>query len=244
MHMGSFAGWHSWKEGRVIKRFYSGTRSQTFAISGTPARCCDVQRKAKPHQKCCIWCEMHSEALATNARTHKKHQGRQHRNSWIVRVFASQSCCPIVSSCVRECQAWLSIGFPALQEDTITVSWCGCSFFPLCFTFLSAGAEWVSWACQRTASDGRRNPVCKSHRGDSAAVRGRCWLCFTTAVLSCWQGGVAVHRWCNTGRKCTATHAQSLHPVCARCHRTERHKEEMHFTSHVWRPTRPCSTYR
>lgn len=134
--------------------------------------------------------------------------------------------------------------FSCFTEDTITVSWCGCSFFLLCFTFLSAGAEWVSWACQRTASDGRRNPVCKSHRGDSAAVRGLCWLCFTTAVLSCWQGRVAVHRRCNTGRKCTATHAQSLHPVCARCHHTERHKEEMHFTSHVWRPTRPCNTYR
>lgn len=59
----------------------------------------------------------------------------------------------------------------------------------------------------------------KSHRRHIVAVRGLCWLCFTTVALSCWQAGVAVHHRCNTGRKCTAAAAALRASIlCARCH--------------------------
>ncbi len=83
-------------------------------------------------------------------------------------------------------------------------------FFSLSFwsSFLSGRAEWVSWACQRMASEGKRNPVCKSHHRDVAAVRRLCLLCFTTrCLILLTRQGSGVHRWCNdTVEKCTKTH--------------------------------------
>lgn len=36
---------HSRKDGCVMKRFHSGTRYETFAGSGAPARCCHVHKR-------------------------------------------------------------------------------------------------------------------------------------------------------------------------------------------------------
>lgn len=90
-------------------------------------------------------------------------------------------------------------------------------------------------------SKGRRNPVCKSPRWDAAAARGLCLLCFTTTVLSCWQGRAVV---------CVADVTLQLKKIEKSPINTyqtsilfsqvpvfEKAQKEIHFTSHVWRLT-------
>lgn len=103
-------------------------------------------------------------------------------------------------------------------------------FFFFHSSFLSGRAECVSWVCQRIVSEGKRNPVCKSHHRDFAVARGLCLLCFTAAVLSCWQDKAVVCFTYNAVKKRTAR----MKPASCAPGATRTTKEEMHFTSHVW----------
>lgn len=79
----------------------------------------------------------------------------------------------------------------------------------------------VSWACQRMASKGRRNPVCKSHHRDFVTIRGLFTLFYYHCLILLTRQCSAVYRWCNSavkkrrkkGGKSTKTCSLNLHPV-------------------------------
>lgn len=139
----------------------------------------------------------------------------QQYQAWQSEMSLSQCYGPIVSLCVRKCTAWLPNAFSCFKGDSITTSWSGCSISPLGFSVLSAVAEEAVKEQPVTAGE---ILLYKSHRRHIVAARGLCWLGFTAVALSCWQARVAVHRWCNTGRKCTAAAVLRASILCARCH--------------------------
>lgn len=59
----------------------------------------------------------------------------------------------------------------------------------------------VSWACQRMASKGRRNPVCKSHHRDFVTIRGLFTLFYYHCLILLTRQCSAVYRWCNSAVK-------------------------------------------
>lgn len=92
--------------------------------------------------------------------------------------------------------------------------------------FLSGRAEWASWACQRMASEGRRNPASKSHDSCQGTLFTLFYYC---CLILLTRQGRSVYRWCHNAFQ---KHTQCLHPLAH-----GEAKEEMHFTSHVWRLT-------